>query len=168
MTIHTADLLSPLGRADCTLRLRRSVSSEWSLIADSGVVGRIDGDIFRLRKKIYYRNSFQRYVYGTMSDAPGGGTRIHCEAREMDLKWILIAAGVVAAFAMLGVLVAFLRVRTQTPAVPLALWLAPLAVIPILAAAGALAVYLGRWAARNEEDYLLAFLRRTLDVKDVA
>jgi hypothetical protein len=160
------DLISALPRAECEKRLRQHVSSEWSLVTDAGVVGSIDGDGFRLRKKIYYRNSFQKHLYGVLSDAPGGGTAIHCEAREMDLRWVFILAGVIAALAFAGVALVLLTHRAQLHDVPLAAIAGPLMLIPILTAVMIGAVAFGRYISRNEPLFLVAFLKRTLEAKD--
>ena len=167
------DLLSPLPRAECAKRLHQHISSEWSLLTDSGVIGRIDGDSFRIRKKIYYRNSFQQYLYGQLSDAgggtripaAGGGTRIHGETREMNLKWIIYPACGVAALAFFGVLVTMLQHRAQLHDVPLVLFIGPALVVPLLAAIGVGAVALGRRLARSEHQYLVDFLKSTLEVR---
>ena len=98
--MSTVDLVTSLSRAECERRLRQTVASEWSLVTSSGVVGKIDGDNFRMHKKIYYRNSFQRHLYGQLSDSQGGGTQIHCEVREMNFKPILILAGVIVLVAL--------------------------------------------------------------------
>ena len=158
------DLLSPLPRAECAKRLHQHISSEWSLLTDSGVVGGIDGDSFRIRKKIYYRNSFQQYLYGQLSDA-GGGTRIHGETREMNLKWIVYAACGVTGLALLVVLVVMLQHRAELHDVPLVLLIGPALVIPLLAAIGVGAVALGRRLARSEHQYLIDFLERTLEAR---
>jgi hypothetical protein len=163
MSMTTFDLLSPLARPECERRLRDIVKSEWLPASNSGVVGKIDGDAFRLRKMIYYRNSFQRSLYGQMSDAPGGGTRLLCEAREMDLKWVFILAGVIVGVAFLVVLWSFFHHKIDIHDVPLVAILAPAAGVPLLVGIGTGAVFFGRWAARNDQQFLLDFLRQILD-----
>ena len=159
----TIDLVTKLPRAECERRLRRTVASEWSLVTDSGVVGRIEADSFRIHKKIYYRNSFQQHLYGRLLDTPDGGTRISSEIREMNLKPILILAGAIALLSVIGVLWPILSHRAQFHDVPLIALIAPAGVIPLLLGIGVLAVTIGRYAARNERRYLLEFLGRTLD-----
>ncbi|HEY4942815.1 MAG TPA: hypothetical protein VII56_15405 [Rhizomicrobium sp.] len=164
--MSTIDLVTDLPRAECEQRLRQTVASEWSLITDSGVVGKIEGDSFRLHKKIYYRNSFQRHLYGRLSDTTSKGTCIHCEVREMNLKPILILAGIIVLLSVAGALWGILSHRAQLHDVPLAAILAPFGVIPLLAGIGFLAVFIGRSAARNEQQFLLDFLKRTLDARE--
>ncbi len=160
-------LLSPLPRAECAKRLRRHVGSEWSLASNSGVVGSVDGDAFRIRKMIYYRNSFQTYLHGQLSDAPGGGTRIRCELRELNLRPVLIAAVVVVLIALAGIIALLALHGSQFRQVPLIVLIAPLGVVPLLAVVGVLAVNIGRWAARGEQQYLVDFLCRTLEANKV-
>jgi len=159
------DILSPLPRTDCAKRLHQHVSGEWSLATDSGVVGSVTGDTFVIRKKIYYRNSFQRRLYGTLSDATGGGTRIHGETREMNLKWIFILAGVIAAVAFLGVFVTLFTHRAELNNLPLVAIIGPALVIPLLVGIMVVAVWIGRTLGRSNEAFLIDWLKRTLDAK---
>jgi hypothetical protein len=165
--MSTIDLLSKLPRAECERRLRRTVSSPWSLASQSGVVGTVNGDAFRIRKMIYYRNSFQIYLHGQLSDAPSGGTRVRCEFRELNLRPVLIAAVVVVLIALAGMIALAALHGSQFRQVPLIVLIAPLGVLPLLAAAGVLAVNIGRWAARGEQQYLVDFLCRTLEANKV-
>ncbi|HEX4303786.1 MAG TPA: hypothetical protein VHZ78_13400 [Rhizomicrobium sp.] len=158
----TIDLVTKLPRAECERRLRQTVASEWSLVTDSGVVGKIEADSFRIHKKIYYRNSFQQHLYGRLLDTPDGGTRISCDVREMNFKPILILAGAIALLSVIGALWGILSHRAQLHDVPLVALIAPVGVVPLLIGIGALAVTIGRAAARNERQYLLDFLGRTL------
>jgi len=159
------DLLSPLPRAECAQRLRQQVGSEWSLVTNSGVVGSVDGDHFQIRKKIYYRNSFQRRLYGQLSDVPGGGTRIRGETRERDLKWVFVLAGALSAVAFIVVAVTLFTQRQALRDVPPIVFVGPALVVPLLAAIMVGAVALGRRLARSGEVFLVDWLERTLDAR---
>jgi hypothetical protein len=161
------DLLSPLPRAECAERLRRHVSSQFALVTDSGVVGTVDGDSFVIRKRIQYRNSFQRRLYGQISDAPGG-TRIHGEIRERDLRWVFIAGGVVTAVAFFGVFIPLFAYRAELGDVPLIALIGPALVVPLLVLIMIGAVALGRRLARSEEAFLVDWVKRTLDAREAA
>lgn len=65
------DLVSPLPRSECVRRLRDRVRP------GHAVAGHVGDSKFRLRKVIWYRNSFQTHLKGSMVDEQGG-TRIHC------------------------------------------------------------------------------------------
>ena len=164
--MSTTDLVTKIPRTECERRLHQAVASEWSLVSASGVVGSVGADAIRLHKRIYYRNSFQQYLHGKLSDCADGGTRIHCEFRELPLLPFVILAGVIALIAAGATLFMAVSHSAQLQAVPLAAMLAPLAVIPLLAIVGSLAVFIGRWAARGDRQFLLDFLRRTLDASD--
>jgi len=160
------DLLSSLPRTECAQRLRQHVSGEWSLLTDSGVVGTITGDTsFVMRKKIYYRNSFQRRLHGQLSDAPSGGTRIHGETREMDLKWVFVLAGIVVAIAFIGVGVTLFTLRDQLHDIPIAAIIGPVLLIPVLVGIMVAMVAVGRRLAHSEEAFLVDWLKRTLDAR---
>ncbi len=157
------DLISPLPRGECVRRLQANVSSYWAIASANKVVGSIDGDALRLRKRIYYRNSFQPTLRGSLADAPGG-TRIRCEFGTISLAPILIAAGVifVIAIAMAATLGRGIELRN----VPLVAILVPLGALPLFAGLGFGTIWLGRRLARGDEAYLLDFLRKTLEARD--
>ena len=158
------DLVSPLPRGECVKRLQSNVSSYWAIASANKVVGSIDGDTLRLRKRIYYRNSFQPTLRGRLSDAPGG-TRIHCEFRSIPLTPILIAAGVivVVAIGMVASLLASRHIRFED--IPLVAILIPLGALPLFVGLGFGTIWFGRRLARGDEDMLLDFLRKTLDAR---
>jgi hypothetical protein len=158
------DLLSPLPRTECAQRLHQHVSSEWSLVTDSGVVGNVNGDTFVIRKKIYYRNSFQRRLYGQLSDA-GSGTRIHGETRELNLNWVFILAGVISAIAFFGVGIMMYSHRAELGDVPVIALIGSALVIPLLVVIMVGAIAFGRRLGRSEEGYLVDWLKRTLEAR---
>ena len=162
--METVALISRIPRSECERRLKQTVSSVWSLTSDSGVVGSIDGDFLHIRRKIYYRNSFQLTLHAALSDV-AGGTRIHCEFAAFPFRLVLIAACVLVALAIGGVGFAFVAHPSQFRSTPLIVMLAPLAVLPILAAAGAIAAFVGRSLARKEPQFLIEFLCHTLDAQ---
>jgi len=159
------DLLSPHPRTECVQRLQANVASEWALVTTLETVGVVDSTGFRIRKKIYYRNSFQQRLFGTLSDAPGGGTRIHGEIRELDLKWVLVAAAAFAGFAFVGTLAILYNFRAALHDMPLIAILAIALIAPLLVAIGVGAVAIGRSLARTEQQFLVDFVKRTLDAK---
>ncbi len=134
------ELLSPLPRAECLKRLQAAVASEFSVVTSLSVIGTIDGSNFRIRKTIYYRNSFQRSVR-PLSDAAGGGTRIHGEVRELNLRWVFIAGAAIAVIGLLTMLVVLFQHRAELHAVPPGRRLSPLpAIVPLLVGIGLAAV----------------------------
>lgn len=163
--METVDLITSVPRPECERRLKETVGSAWSLVSDSGVVGSIDGASLHIRKKIYYRNSFQLTLHGALSDV-AGGTRIRCEFATFPFRPILIAAGIVVAVAVGGVAFGLATHESQFRSTPLIVMLAPLAVLPILAIAGTVAAFVGRSLARAEPQFLIDFLCRTLEARE--
>jgi hypothetical protein len=70
------DLISPLSRQDCVLRLKSKAAPAWS----DAVTGSVGESSFRLSRRIAYRNSFQPCVSGTFID-DNGQTRLPCRSR---------------------------------------------------------------------------------------
>ena len=164
--METIDLITNLPRDECVRRLRAGVSSYWAVASGKPVFGGIDGDALSLRKRIYYRNSFQPTLRARLSDAPGGGTRIQGEIAQANFMPAVIAGAVIFVLAI-GLVVSLLGSRgIQVAAIPPAAWIAPLASIPFFAALGVGIVYLGRAFARGEPKFLTDFLSRTLEATD--
>lgn len=161
-----AKLISPHPRAECVKRLHGVVGSAWSILPGSGVVGSVEGDHVRMRKKIYYRNTFQPTLDVSIADAPGGGTALHCRVTFFPLVPIFIAAGVIFIIAVAITAYTAMNRNVILQDVPLAAVIAPLASIPFFIALGFGTVYFGRWVARNEPAFLVDFLKKTVDAKD--
>jgi hypothetical protein len=139
------DLLSPFPPAECVRRLREKIG--WG----SAVAGHVGERGFRLHKTIWYRNSFQTYVKGSMLDEQGG-TRIHCRfgVHPFVIAFMIIWLGF-AAFAGLMMLV-----NGQGAGV------AGLTLFPVFGGA----VYLiGRAIASSEEEFLTNYLQNLLDAR---
>ena len=157
------DLVSALPRAECVRRLRENVGSYWGIGSGHRVIGEVSGDTIRLRKRIYYRNSFQPTLRGRLSDTPDGGTRLRCEFAELPLMPVIVAV------AVLIVLIAGMTISlaaksgVQLHDVPTAAIIAPLASLPFFVALGFGVVYIGRHFARDEPRFLIDFLIQTLE-----
>jgi hypothetical protein len=154
------DLISPLSREACVSRLRSKTDPAWS----GAVVGSIGETSFRLRKRIYYRNSFQYSLSGKLIDH-NGQTRLRCRiglhplVRAFLVVWfggVLIGCGAITA-RLAGVL--------ARGASPVNRW--PGAAVPFLMLVGGLALVMsGRYLARDEPDFLIDFLRKNLETRD--
>src|SRR4051812_1389859 len=71
------ELVSPFPPAECVKRLRSVVSTLSSPNFGSGVVGYVGQQSVRLRRRIWYGNSFQTCLYGELRPE-AGGTCISC------------------------------------------------------------------------------------------
>ncbi len=164
--MNPIDLISHLPRADCVRRLRENVGSYWGIGSGHGVIGEVAGDHIRLRKRIYYRNSFQPTLRGRLSDTSDGGTLVRCEFAELQLLPVFIAVAVLIVL-IAGVTVSLLaKSGVQLRDVPLAAIIAPLASLPFFVALGFGVVTIGRRFARDEPRFLVDFLVKTLEARE--
>ena len=106
------DLVTTLSRPECVSRLRQTLRPRWSLSFSGPIAGWAGERSFRMRKRIWYGNSFQAIVAGRLSDDDKGGTRIHCAIR-MNLFvqgfvaiWLLV-------FGFISIAVALASTREQ-------------------------------------------------------
>jgi hypothetical protein len=157
------DLYSPLAPSACASRIRAEIDVEKfvslsALFGSKPVVGRVTDSTLRLRKRIWYRNSFQTYLTATMRPE-GSGTRIcgefamHGFARAFMAVWfglVLLIGGGSFIFA----LISGLRDTSQLQsALSVFLFGAPMLVF------GTLLVWFGRYLARDEARFMTEFLR---------
>jgi hypothetical protein len=160
--MSTVDLVSSLSRDECVRRLRADVSSYLDIVSGKPVFGSVTSDTIKLRKRIYYRNSFQPTLRGHLDDA-GGGTRIHCEFGEMPLLPVFIAAALIFVIAL--IVVGMTARNMNLHEVPLIAIILPLAALPLFLGIGIGSIYIGRWLARDERAFLVDFVRKTTEAK---
>lgn len=164
ISLHT-----DLGIEECQRRLTEAVDfPQRTLISFSGyrgskpVLGRIEGQRLELRKRKYYRNDFAPVFFGIIS-RQARGTSI--EGHFDSPRWIKIFWGFWSAFVFLLVTPIFFLIAREIllGRVPLvgSTYLGLLGP-PFILFVGAFMPLFGRWIGRNEEKFLLEFLRRTL------
>jgi hypothetical protein len=154
------DLISPLSRQDCVLRLKSKADPAWS----DAVTGSVGESSFRLSRRIAYRNSFQPCVSGTLID-DNGQTRLHCRIGLHPLvrAFCIVWFGVVS-IACVAIIAAAAGMLTQHTA-PAKLW--PGAAVPFLMLTGGAAlVGFGKFIGRDDADFLKVVLRRTLEAHE--
>jgi hypothetical protein len=153
-------LVSPLAPDECLHRLRDAVQSERSVSrTDGGVIGKVGGDSFRIRKRPapMVRNSFQTHLYGTVS-AADDGTRVTCRIGLhrfvviFSVIWICLlwTGGLVAAVAT--------AMEHQTEVT-----LVVLAFVVGFTLFGVGLVWFGLYLGRDERSFLLEFLQSTIE-----
>jgi hypothetical protein len=152
------ELVSPLAREDVVRRLQAAVDSEWTFAGRKEAVGQIGADAFRLRARIFYRNSFQTFLFGKLV-AEGRRTRLVARSGMHPLAALFMTLwlAAVGAFAVVGLSAA---VEPADAAAGL-LFLVPLAMFGF----GIALVGIGRWIARDERRRLIAFLERTVEAR---
>jgi hypothetical protein len=148
------DLISPLPREECLSRLIAAV------IDRTTVTGSISKTSFRLRKRIYYRNSFQASLSGQLIDE-GRGTRLHCKVGlhpfVTAFLFVWIGGVTIGCGAMIVALLSGSIPAQQSMA----------AAVPFLMLAGGIALLkVGQFAARDEANFLVDYLRKTLEARD--
>jgi len=151
------DLRSPLPREECVRRLRSKVGTAWD---GATVIGSVGENSFRLRKRIFYRNSFQASLSGKLID-DNGETRLHCRVglHPFVTAFLAVWIGVV----LIGCIA--MIVSLASGAIPANQW--PQAAIPFLMLAGGFAILkVGQYLSRDEADFLVDFLRKTLEARD--
>ncbi len=151
------DLISPLPREECVRRLSSKVGTAWD---GSTVIGSVGETSFRLRKRIFYRNSFQASLSGKLID-DSGQTRLHCRVglHPFVTVFLTIWIGIV----LVGCI--WMIASLVSGAIPANRW--PQAAIPFLMLAGGVALLkVGQFLSRDEADFLVDFLRKTLNARD--
>jgi hypothetical protein len=163
----TFDLVSPLPLSECVRRLRTATDGVWSVGGSKPVQGSVSERAIRLRKRIFYRNSFQCWLSAKLAE-DNGQTRLHCTfgLHPFVLIFLEIWIGIVS--------VAGLTIAMQTTW----LWLrgSPLSpnawlgiVFPLMMAGFAfLLLKVGNTLAQDEPDFLIEFLERTIDAREAA
>ena len=150
------DLISPLPRGECVQRLKMKADPAWS----GAVIGSVGEASFRLRKRIFYRNSFQASLSGKLIDDQQG-TRVHCRVglHPFVTAFLTVWIGIV----LIGCI--WMIASLVSGAIPANRW--PQAAIPFLMLAGGVALLkVGQFLSRDEADFLVDFLRKTIDARD--
>ena len=144
-------LLSRLPPAECHRRLNADVRSGWSFDPTQDVAGRVGARGFRLRRFFLVQANYFHAVAAGTFEAAGLGTRIRCAFRMNPLVPAFCAG------AMLALLVLGAR-HGNADGYFLLLFLTGCAL--------ALVLY-SRWLARDEPEFLTAYLRDLLEAQIV-
>jgi len=150
---------SPLARAECVRRLQESVRSEWALFSSKPVGGKVTETSISISKMVFYRNSFQTILSGRILD-DGAGTRIEARLGFPRRSMILFVVFILAIGVVLPVTAVSLS-EGGFSHVPLGILEVPL----FFFAFGVFVFVFGRFLARNEGEFLLDFLRSTIDAE---
>ena len=157
--MRAIELVSPLPPEECEARLREATDRDGLLswFGSRPVLGRVSGRSVRLRKRIGYRNSFQTFLTGSLEERDGstvfrGQAGVHPLVTGFMAVWfgLLILLGGAAFVAGVGGLLGGRGhvLGVIVPAVGLAF--------------GVGLVWFGRWLARNEESFLVAFVAEVI------
>jgi hypothetical protein len=155
------ELISPLPPEECESRLRAAIGRDGPLALFSSwpVVGRVSGRSVRLRKWVFHGNSFQTLLTGSFEEALGGAV-FHGNAGMRPIVRTYMAVwfgGVVLGWAVcLACALAWPAGGGQLMA---------LVVPPLMLAGGVAMVRVGRWLARGEEQFLVAFMEEVIEAR---
>ena len=157
------ELASPHSTEEIYRRLAKSVG--WPILSDREIVGLYDRRGFQLRVNIWYRNSFQTILYGSMR-ANGSATRLVCTARMGTFAIVFMGVWfgflfLIGGAEALNTLARMLDGDTQAQN------MGGLAVFVLMLAFGIGLIYVCRRMARDEEPKLIAFLEDTIDATQV-
>lgn len=168
----TVVLHSSLTRGAAAEALRRSIDQEsltlFSLSGFQGscpVLGEVDTDSFRLRKRLYYRNDFARQFYGRFEEEPGG-TRIEGYFAYRRFPRIFITAWFVGVVS-LGTIAFISTVRDQVAGshrMGNNTWIG-LVALPALVLFGIVLLWFSRMLSSSGERFLLEHLKATLSAR---
>jgi hypothetical protein len=163
----TFDLVSPLPLNECVRRLRVATDGMWSIGGSKPVQGSVSETAIRLRKRIFYRNSFQCWLSAKLAE-DNGQTRLYCTfglhpfVRVFFEIWIGIVS---VAGLTIAMQTTWLWLRSS-PLSPSA-WLG--IVFPLIMASFAfLLLKFGDYLAQDEPVFLIEFLARTIDAQVTA
>jgi hypothetical protein len=153
------ELVSPLSPDECAARLREATDrgGPLSWFGSKPVVGRVSGRFVRLHTRIGYRNSFQTCLTGTL-EPRGEGTVFRGRMGLHPLVTIFLAVW----FAGAVVIGATLFVTAVRNPIGGGRDYVGLFVPPGLLGFGVALVWIGRYLARGEERFLVAFVAEVL------
>ena len=162
------ELVSPLPIGEFCRLLRAKIGFPLAIFESRPVVGRVSGTSFYARKRIRYQNPYQTRLTAEMTDL-AGQTHIRCcfaihpLVRAFMILWLAISA--ISGVLILPVLLFNLAtIRSEAPSET---WLSILISVG-LPAFGFGQVRLGRYLARDERRFLIAFICETVEANQQA
>jgi hypothetical protein len=159
------DLVSPLPLRECVRRLRAATDGIWAIGGSKPVQGTVRDTSIRLRKRIDYRNSMQCWLSATCVE-DNGRTRLSCVVGLHPFVHRFLEIWIGAVLVISGaVLAKMIRLWLGAGLLPQDLWLGvgfPL----VMAVFAALLLWFGDYLVRDEPEFLVEFLERTIDARE--
>ena len=166
MILHTS-----LSIDECRSRLASAIDEErWSFslsgyLGSKSILGNINGDEFRLQKRIFYRNNLRPFFFGKFVNYESG-TLIEGEFKMPSIvRWLMIYG--------FSFLVFFLIISIAIILVSLAMGRSDVrdnivfVVFPLgMMAFGIFLVKFSRWLCRGDENAIIAFLKDALQASE--
>ncbi|MBE7211210.1 MAG: hypothetical protein INR65_09340 [Gluconacetobacter diazotrophicus] len=158
------ELVSPLPLETCCSRMSAEIGKIWAIPGSRPVVGWTSGTKLRIRKRIWYQNSFQTSMFANMVEQDSHTLiRCHFSMHPFVLAFLVVWFGFVSFFSI-ATFTMFLSGRLviyQSALQPP--WLGLFAPVAMLLFGFGM-VRFGRYLARNERPFLLDFVCRILMV----
>jgi hypothetical protein len=161
------DFASPLRREECVRRLRGVVDGPWTIVRTHPLMGRVEETSFELRKRINGRNSFQTIARGIFEEE-SRQTVLRCQFGVRPSVGVFLTAWL-AVVVLLGIALvpsAITGLMHGPRPISPDTWMNALGP-PLMFCFGIAIVVLGRFFARNEEDYVVRFLVETLKARQL-
>jgi len=146
----------------CAERLRGGIDGYFGLFGTKPVIGHVSTRGASLRKRIWYRNSFQS-VLSARFLGELGSTAVECRSGMgyFALVFLVVWSGIMLSFGGSILLSALNDPSPNGPGAGVAFF--PLTMIVF----AAIFVAFGRWLAREEDAFLEQFLRQRLDASSI-
>jgi hypothetical protein len=165
------NFIAPFARDECLRRLRTGVET-----SKSGVVGKVGDNDIRLRKSFPHDphdnyNAFQTYLFGNLTD-DGNQTRLQCRlgmhTDRFTFTFMVLWFGLVL-FMWFSLLTGSGIVTTvNASGEEYIVEGSGRFVLPIFFSAFPAVLFIFAWySARNEQKFMIDFLRKTIDVRPV-
>lgn len=159
---YLVEVVSPLPLSECVSRLRAATDNRaieyYFGIGSKPVVAKISDCSFRLRRRIWYSNSFQTYLSATMRPQLGGTVISgECGMHPTVVPFSIIWFALVAVSMLLAPGLKVLHGQRDEDA------LFGLIICSVMLGLGIGIVRFGRYLARNEARILSDFIFQTLD-----
>jgi hypothetical protein len=162
-----ANLISPLPIGECKERLTKAVDPPWMLFGGKPVLGSLRAGTLVAGKRIFYGNSFRTMMRARLSES-GATTRIHCSFGMPAFTTIFMTVWfgllfLIGGMMMIGAIFVAVTGGEQReslgPLGLLMLFFAP----PLMFGFGVGLVHIGQRATRGHRQYLIDFMRETLE-----
>jgi hypothetical protein len=164
MILHTT-----ISVDECHTRLASAIDAdEWSFSSSANmcskpILGKIYGDKFRIRKRIYYRNDLQPFFYGQFVHSDDG-TLIDGNFKLYPLtKWFMIYYFLFLAFLLVADVLVPLMFRPANVNDSIVIAIFSL----FMMCFGIFMMKFGPWLCRGHEKVIVDFLKQALEASEI-
>jgi hypothetical protein len=157
-TPRTATLRSRLDAQACAANLAAAMDSDLAMFGQMPVLGSVHAGGATMRKRIRYRNSFQTILVAAFEPL-GTTTQIRCRSRMHIITLVVLGFWALGFISIAG---SFIADAVSGRVEGGAIWI----LMPIVFLAFAiLIIWLGRWFARGEFDFLVDHVAKAAEAE---